>query len=68
MKTVLIIDDSKADRHLMMGLLKGSGMQVVTAGTGKEALDWLAANHQPNLIIMDIVMPDVSGLDLCRQI
>lgn len=68
MKTVLIIDDSKADRHLMKGLLKGSGIQVATAGTGQEALDWLATNKHPHLIIMDIVMPDVSGLDLCRQI
>ncbi len=68
MKTILVIDDSKADRHLMTGLLKGSGLQVATASTGKEALDWLAQNSLPHLIVMDIVMPDVSGLYLCRQL
>lgn len=68
MTTILVVDDSKSQQRLVSGLLKAIGMEVVLADNGQEALTWLNKNGQPDLILIDIVMPDISGFDLCRQI
>lgn len=69
MKTVLIVEDGHADQHLMVSLLEQSGYQVVAKSSAEEAEKWLLEekNH-PDLIVLDIVMPGLSGLDLCRKI
>lgn len=69
MKTVLIVEDGHADQHLMVSLLEQSGYQVVAKSSAEEAEKWLLEekNH-PDLIVLDIVMPGLSGLDLCREI
>lgn len=68
MKTVLVVDDSKAESRLMVSLLQHVGINVAVANCGSAALNWLEEHQPPDLIILDIVMPDMSGLDLCRQI
>lgn len=68
MKKILIIDDSKSEQRLMSGLLKTLGAEVVIADNGEAALAWLSENQQPDLIFLDIVMPDMSGFDVCRKI
>lgn len=68
MKKILVVEDSKAQQRLVAGLLKAIGTEVALADNGQEALFWLNKYGQPDLIIMDIVMPDISGFDLCRQI
>ncbi|MEB3228180.1 MAG: response regulator [Synechocystis sp.] len=68
MKTVLVVDDTKSDRLLAQGLLKSLGTNTVICSNAEEALDWLRNNAAPDLIMLDVVMPDVSGYDLCRQI
>lgn len=68
MKTVLVVDDSKSQQRLADGLLKSLPVQVELADNGESALRWLQENGQPDLILMDIVMPDMSGLDVCRHI
>jgi twitching motility two-component system response regulator PilH len=69
MKTVLIVEDAHADQYLMVSLLEKSGYSVIAKNSAEEAEKWLLEEqHQPDLIILDIVMPGLSGLDLCREI
>jgi len=65
--TVLVVDNSAADRELLRGLLEGSGYSVVLARDGAEAL-WLAQAVRPNLIISDIDMPNVDGFAFLRSV
>lgn len=68
MKKVLVVDDSHSQQKLASALLKSMGASVFIASNGTEALNWLSDNEQPDVILMDIVMPDMSGLDVCRHI
>jgi two-component system, chemotaxis family, chemotaxis protein CheY len=65
---VLIVDDSAVIRRLLRGVFLPDRFQVVAeAGNGKEAVErYLAA--KPDLVIMDIVLPEVSGIDATREI
>ena len=68
MKRVLVVEDSKAEQRLIVGLLQSIGLEVILTDNGQAALKWLRKNGQPDLIITDIIMPNLTGLDLCRQI
>jgi twitching motility two-component system response regulator PilG len=64
---VMVIDDSKTIRRTAETLLKKEGFEVVTATDGFEALS-LIADHQPNLILLDIMMPRLDGYQTCALI
>jgi twitching motility two-component system response regulator PilH len=69
MTTVLIVEDGHADQKLMVSLLEQSGYEVVAKNSVEEAESWLLQEkHDPDLIVLDIVMPGSSGLELCREI
>jgi twitching motility two-component system response regulator PilH len=68
MKTVLIVEDTKAERNMSSALLSHAGFNVAVAENAEMAWEWLEKNQAPNLILLDIVMPGESGLDLCRRI
>ena len=68
MKTVLVVEDSRAEQRLIVLLLQQSGLKVALADSAESAIVWLTENSQPDLIVLDIVMPGISGLDFCRQI
>ena len=68
MKKILVVDDCKTQQHLISGVLKIIGVEVIIADNGEAALKWLKMNQQPDAILMDIVMPNLSGFDVCRQI
>lgn len=51
----------------MTPFLEGEGFQVLTAGTGREALN-VAAEARPNLVVLDWMLPEMSGLEVCREL
>ncbi|MEM8807563.1 MAG: response regulator [Cyanobacteria bacterium P01_G01_bin.38] len=67
MTTVLIVDDSSVLREMISGLLLKAGMTVLEAKDGMEAKEKVLANP-PDLIVLDIVMPNMNGYELCRWI
>jgi len=64
---VMVIDDSKTIRRTAESLLKKEGFEVITATDGFEALS-LIADHQPDLILLDIMMPRLDGYQTCALI
>jgi len=66
-KTVLFIDDNPVDRTLMDRLLTKCNITVLLAPTAKEGLT-LAEEHVPDLILLDILLPGISGIEVCKKI
>lgn len=66
-KTVLIVEDNELNMKLFRDLLEIHGYQTLEARTGPEALECLKDNR-PDLILMDIQLPEVSGLEVTREI
>ncbi len=64
---VLIIDDSKIDRRILSFALEKEGFTVLTAASGLEGLD-IARSQRPDIILLDVVMPDMNGFDTCYQL
>ena len=64
-KTVLIVEDNELNMKLFHDLLEAHGYNTVTTRNGIEALD-LAREHRPDLILMDIQLPEVSGLEVTK--
>lgn len=67
MSKVLVVDDLQSELQLISGFLSQGGYQVTTAINGADALDKAKA-HPPDVIVTDLVMPDMSGLELCRKL
>ena len=65
MSHVLVVDDEEDIRELVRMNLIGNGLQVTTATSGEEALT-AAIRLRPDLIILDVVMMGLSGLEVCR--
>ncbi|MEN9279794.1 MAG: response regulator [Gloeomargarita sp. DG_1_4_bins_134] len=66
-KTILLVEDGRAEQQLIAGLLSQAGFDVVVFAGVEPAWAWLH-EHTPALVILDIVMSGQSGLDLCRMI
>lgn len=64
-KTVLIVEDNELNMKLFHDLLEAHGYGTIQTRNGIEALD-LARTHRPNLILMDIQLPEVSGLEVTK--
>src|SRR6185437_6129767 len=64
-KTVLIVEDNELNMKLFHDLLEAHGYDTVGTRNGVEALD-LARAHKPDLILMDIQLPEVSGLEVTK--
>jgi len=66
-KTVLIVEDNELNMKLFNDLLEAHGYQTVQTRNGVEAVE-LARQHHPDLILMDIQLPEVSGLQVTQWI
>jgi two-component system KDP operon response regulator KdpE len=64
---ILLVDDELSIQRAMAPLLRSRGYSVTVAGTGREALD-LFARERPDLIILDLGLPDINGIQVCRQV
>jgi len=67
MSTIMIVDDSVTLREMISDMLKKSGVNVIEASNGEEALEHLK-EHSPDLVVLDVVMPKMNGYELCRHI
>lgn len=65
--TVLVVEDTPSEMELMSHYLRAEGYSVIAAPTGKEGLDKAIA-QKPDVIVTDIVMPGISGFELCRKL
>ena len=66
-KTVLVVEDNELNMKLFHDLLEANGYNIVQTRSGLEAID-LAREHRPDLILMDIQLPEVSGLEVTKWI
>jgi len=64
MSTVMIVDDAELARATLGRLLQREGYQTVLASNGREALNELDKHREPDLIVLDLNMPDLDGLEL----
>ncbi|MDJ0661939.1 MAG: response regulator [Crocosphaera sp.] len=67
MGTVLVIEDSLTERQIITQYLKLAGITAAIATSGEEALEKLNG-ELPDLIVLDVVLPGVSGFEICRAI
>jgi two-component system, chemotaxis family, response regulator PixH len=67
MATILIVEDTLSELELINHYLRESGYNVISAVSAKEALN-KAIDLQPDIIITDVVMPGMSGFELCRSL
>lgn len=65
--TILIVDDLKANLKLLTYILEAKGYQTSFALSGREALERLTI-LTPDLILLDLMMPDINGLEVCQRI
>ena len=68
MKKVLILEDELNIRSFVVINLKRAGYQAIEAGTGQEALEKLQENPDIGVAILDIMLPDIDGFEVCRRI
>lgn len=66
-KTVLIVEDNELNMKLFNDLLQAHGYRTVRSVDGRDAVD-LAHAHRPDLVLIDIQLPEISGLDVTRRL
>ena len=64
---ILIVDDTPANVEILEMRLAAHGYEILTAGDGEEALD-IIGDQQPDLILLDIMMPKIDGIEVCRRV
>jgi DNA-binding response OmpR family regulator len=66
-RKILVVDDEEEYRLLLSRVLTAAGYEVFAAGTGQEGLKLFAA-RRPDLILLDVMLPDMLGFEFCRKI
>jgi len=64
---ILIVDDTPANVEILQMRLAANGYEILTAGDGEEALE-IIGDQRPDLILLDIMMPKVDGIEVCRRV
>src|SRR4051812_36368248 len=66
-KTVLVIDDNEAARNILTVALEAAGIEVNTAVSAREALGQLRTGARPDILLLDLMMPTMTGLDFLAE-
>src|SRR4051812_27818275 len=64
---ILIVDDNELNRYIRSEILTRGGYEVFQAASGREALS-LCVQNRPDLVLLDIHLPDINGFEVCRRI
>lgn len=64
---VLVVDDTATDLKNLQQIVSGAGYAVITATSGKEAMA-KAKSEQPDVVFLDVIMPEMNGFQVCRAI
>jgi two-component system, OmpR family, phosphate regulon response regulator PhoB len=67
LQKLLIVDDEEGVRALVRMTLNTNEYQILEASDGSQALG-LARDHHPDLVLLDVMLPDLSGIDICREL
>src|ERR1019366_10732812 len=65
--TILVVDDQPINVQLLRRKLEHDKLEVLTANNGLEALEQVKA-HKPDLILLDLMMPDMDGIEVCERL
>src|ERR1700676_4547354 len=65
---ILVVDDEPSIRKYLQTLLEVDGFAVETVSSGKEAIAKVSAGERPDFIILDVLMPDMNGLDTLKEL
>ncbi|WP_370263705.1 PleD family two-component system response regulator [Limnobacter sp.] len=68
MKTVLLLDDARSVRSVFGELIRKAGLEAHTASTAEEGFQYIQEHGAPDLIVTDINMPGITGLEFCRRV
>ena len=66
-RTALVVDDEEMIRRLVRTVLEADDFEVVEAGGGQEALH-LAVSEHPAVVVLDVMMPDMDGVEVCQKL
>jgi DNA-binding response OmpR family regulator len=67
LKKLLIVDDEEGIRSLVRMTLDGGAYQILEARDGSQALE-IARKHHPDIVLLDVMLPDISGIEVCRTL
>jgi len=65
---ILVVDDEPSIRKYLQTLLEVEGFEVETLSTGSEAIEKISKGGRPDFIILDVLMPELSGIDTLKQL
>jgi sigma-B regulation protein RsbU (phosphoserine phosphatase) len=65
--TILVVDDNPVNLQLLVRTLDGSGHRILAAKNGRSALD-IARQVRPDLMLLDVMMPDMGGFEVCQAL
>jgi two-component system cell cycle response regulator DivK len=66
-KRILVVEDNELNMKLLNDVLEAHGYEVLSTGRGEVAVEW-AREYHPDLILMDLQLPDLSGLEATQQL
>ena len=64
---ILVVDDNETNRDIIVTRLEANGYKTLQAADGQEALA-AVTQHHPDLVLLDVMMPNIDGLEACRQL
>ena len=65
--TILVVDDTPTNLSVLVRILEGSGYRILVARNGRAALE-IARQTRPDLVMLDVVMPELNGFEVCRTL